>query len=121
MHSKWNAMIHIKFDKSEDGKSISLTMNGHAGYSEEGQDIVCSAASILAYTAAQIVRWMHEDGKLQNKPRIRMEPGDIQIVCTPKEDEFPEALHTYSVVQVGCRLLAQTYPEFVSLKMFGES
>ena len=114
-------MIHIKFDKSEDGKSISLTMNGHAGYSEEGQDIVCSAASILAYTAAQIVRWMHEDGKLQNKPRIRMEPGDIQIVCTPKEDEFPEALHTYSVVQVGCRLLAQTYPEFVSLKMFGES
>lgn len=96
-------------------------MNGHAGYAEEGQDIVCSAASILAYTAAQIVLWMHEEGKLQNNPHIQTEPGDIQIVCTPKEDAFQEALHTYSVLQVGCRLLAQTYPEFVSLKMFGES
>ena len=114
-------MIHIKFGKSEDGKTIDLTMNGHAGYADEGQDIVCSAASILAYTAAQVVRWMHEDGKLQNNPKINLEPGDIQIVCTPKEDALQEALHTYSVVQVGCRLLAQTYSEFVSLKMFGES
>lgn len=114
-------MIHIKFWKSEDGKSISITMKGHAGYAEDGQDIVCSAASILAYTAAQIVLWMHDEGKLQKKPNIHMEPGNIQIVCKPKEDAFPEALHTYSVVQVGCRLLAQTYPEFVSLKMFGES
>ena len=114
-------MIHIKFGKSEGGKSIALTMNGHAGYAEEGQDIVCSATSILAYTAAQIVQWMHEEGKLQKKPNIHMEPGNIQIECEPKEDAFPEALHTYSVVQVGCRLLAQTYPEFVSLKMFGES
>lgn len=114
-------MITVKFWKSDDGKSIALTMNGHAGYAERGQDIVCSAASILAYTAAQIVLWMHDEGKLKKKPNIHMEPGNIQIVCKPKEDAFPEALHTYSVLQVGCRLLAQTYPEFVSLKMFGES
>lgn len=114
-------MIDVKFGKSEDGKSLVLTLHGHAGQAEKGQDIVCSAASILAYTAAQTVVAMHEEGKLQKKPNIKLDSGDIRIVCKPHEEAFPEALHAYSVVQIGYRLLELTYPECVSLTMFGES
>ena len=40
---------------------------------------------------------------------------------TPKKASYTEALHTYYVAQVGYRLLAKDYPEYVKLTTFGES
>jgi uncharacterized protein YsxB (DUF464 family) len=44
-------MINIVF-KKKDNLFISFEINGHAGYSKSGTDIVCSAVSALAYTFA---------------------------------------------------------------------
>lgn len=112
-------MIQVKFDKSEDGKTLVLTVNGHANKAEAGRDIVCSAASILACTVAQCVTFMYEEHKLRKKPNIRLEDGDAVITCKPHKSFYAEAMHTYSVAQVGFALLAQTYPECVSIKLFG--
>lgn len=112
-------MIQVKFDKSEDGKTLVLTVNGHADFEEAGRDIVCSAASILACTVAQCVTFMHEQGKLRKKPNIRLDNGDAVITCKPCKGFFAEAMHTYSVAQVGYALLEHTYPEYVQLKQFG--
>ena len=112
-------MIQVRFEK--DGKNIILTVQGHSEQAEMGQDIVCSAASILAYTVAQMVAEMGEDGKLKKKPHIRMESGDSAITCKPTKQYFNEALHTYTVAQTGYELLAHTYPEYVRLTKFGEA
>ena len=74
-------MIQVRFEK--DGKNIILTVQGHSEQAEMGQDIVCSAASILAYTVAQMVTTMREEGKLKKNPHIRMDSGDAVITCKP--------------------------------------
>ena len=42
--------VVIKRDLS--GSIKGLSINGHSGYAKEGQDIICSAISVTAYTAA---------------------------------------------------------------------
>ena len=44
-------MINVVFTKKHNC-FVSFNINGHAGFSEEGYDIVCSAVSALAYTFA---------------------------------------------------------------------
>lgn len=114
-------MIQVRFEKSEDGKTIILTLKGHSEQAEMGQDIVCSAASILAYTVAQMVTTMREEGKLKKNPHIRMDSGDATITCKPTKQYFNEALLTYRVAQTGYDLLAHTYPEYVRVTKFGEA
>ena len=112
-------MIQVRFEK--DGKNIILTVQGHSEQAQMGQDIVCSAASILAYTVAHMVTDMDEDGKLKKKPHIRMDSGDSAVTCKPTKQYYGEALHTYTVAQKGYELLAYTYPEYVRLTKFGEA
>lgn len=113
-------MIRVRFEKSEDGKSIILSLQGHAGQAELGKDIVCASATILAYTVAQVVADLLNRGKLKKKPTIRLKPGDITVVCKPTKDAYAQAMHTYAIAQVGYALLANTYPEYVSLTPFGQ-
>lgn len=42
-------MIRIKVKQSENGDIIGFYMSGHAGFSERGTDIVCSAVSALVF------------------------------------------------------------------------
>lgn len=45
-------MIKIVITRDLSGSIKRLSINGHSGYAEEGQDIICSAISVTAYTAA---------------------------------------------------------------------
>ena len=110
-------MIQAGFAMSGDKKSLSLTVTGHAGQAAAGQDVVCAAASILVYTAAQVVQAMYEGGRLEEKPVIRLEAGDAAIVCRPTGAAFAEALHAYTVIQTGFLLLARDYPEYIQVNL----
>lgn len=109
-------MIQVQFKTN--GKYVLLTLRGHAGQAAEGQDIVCSAASILAYTVAQTVSIMQSHGKLRKNPTIRLDKGDIAVVCRPQRKSYAEAMHTYAVAQVGFALLETTYPDYIRLTPF---
>ncbi|MBO4242523.1 MAG: ribosomal-processing cysteine protease Prp [Clostridiales bacterium] len=45
-------MITVKFVRDDSRRITGVFMNGHAGYSEEGSDIVCAGASTLIFTLA---------------------------------------------------------------------
>lgn len=111
-------MIKVKFEITDDQKTIILNLSGHAKSAEYGNDTVCAAASILAYTVAQEVREMQEKGKLKKKPNIRLDEGDATITCKPVKNAFMEALHTFKVAQTGYRLLCANFPENVQLTTF---
>lgn len=113
-------MIKAQFEFDEDRGLVKLTLKGHAGMSTVGNDVICSAASILAYTVGQTVKTAYEMGKLKYKPTIKLKSGDALISCRAKADFLDEMIHTFLVVQTGYRLLASRYPNFVKLKMFGE-
>ena len=45
-------MIKVVITRDLSGSIKGLSITGHSGYAEEGQDIICSAVSVTAYTAA---------------------------------------------------------------------
>ena len=114
-------MVRAEFFTNKESGSITLKLTGHAGQDEHGKDIVCAAASILAYTVAQALQFQYEEGGLKKKPHLKLEPGDTVIIAKPKPERYEEALHTFFVAQVGYSLLANTYPQYVELSSFGEA
>ena len=55
-------MVRAEFFTNKDSGSITLKLSGHAGQAEHDKDIVCAAASILAYTVAQTLQFQYEEG-----------------------------------------------------------
>ena len=52
-------MIEIVYDRMR----LRLTADGHAGFAEAGQDIVCAAVPMLVYTLAAAVGNMDAAGQ----------------------------------------------------------
>lgn len=113
-------MITAKFRTKKFRKILIFDAIGHAGHDVEGKDIVCASASMLAWTLAQCITDMFNDGKLLKKPSMSIEDGKAYIVCKPKEEYYAEALHTYHIAQVGYNLLAHNYPDCVQMIPFGK-
>ena len=44
-------MINVSIVRDGSGFIWQFTVEGHAGYAEQGRDIICAAASVTAYTA----------------------------------------------------------------------
>ena len=96
-------MIKVTF--TEEGEKLSLRLEGHAGYAEHGNDIVCASASILAYTLASFVR------DVENSI-VDLTSGDTTIECETSDEAVTNAyLHT----KRGYQLLAFNYPQYVRL------
>ena len=115
-------MVIAKFTMDEGKKMVSLRVKGHAGQNTPGNDIICSSASILAYTVAQNIKMAETRGMLKYPPKLKMQSGDFIITCRAKDYEsYSEILHTYLVVQTGYVLLAHNYPQYVAVEMFGEA
>ena len=108
-------MIEVKFWQNKERGTVHMTMKGHAGTAPKGEDLVCAAATMLAYTVAQAMQFFYESGNLAKKPKIRLVDGNATIVATPKEDTYAEVLHTFWVAQCGIHVLAHNYPGAVRL------
>lgn len=114
-------MIKAQFEHQKEINTIIMKVEGHAGQNTKGKDVICSAASILTYTVAQYLNYVYKRGGLQKKPRIHLNDGDALIVAKPKSDFEGEVLNAFFVAEVGYSLLAQNYPQYVELTMFGEA
>lgn len=114
-------MIKAAFEQNRDTGVLKLCVKGHAGAGAYGQDIICSAASVLAYTLARCVRDADYENKLIKPPTIHMGKGNTSVVCKPKEGYTHELLHAFLVIQDGFSLLAENYPAYVKCSMFGKA
>lgn len=102
-------MITIQFD------GLKMTASGHAGFAPHGQDIVCAGISAICFAAAEYLRQMRGEGKLLQEPVILLEPGEIRLECEPKVTAEEETEHVFGMLEIGCRLIAQSYPNNVSV------
>lgn len=87
-----------------------LTMEGHAGSGEAGHDLVCSAASMLAYTLAANVYGIKKQGQAE-KVMVKLEVGNADIGCRPREQFQNIVTVIFDSVCVGFKILAESYPE----------
>lgn len=104
------AVYHRKFHR--------LSIEGHAGSGEYGHDIVCSAASILAYTLANAVLNMAECGQVRD-PKVELEAGKGEVSCrTIHKYEAPVTL-IFDTLCAGFEVLASEYPNNISYELRG--
>ncbi len=112
-------MIEVVISKREG--TLSLRLVGHAGYAERGKDIICASASILVYTVAQMMADLHEQGRMQEAPFVRLDEGDAAIRVKPNTWGMADASHAYLMAQTGFELLQSNYPEYLQLTKLGEA
>ncbi|MFR5602291.1 MAG: ribosomal-processing cysteine protease Prp [Lachnospiraceae bacterium] len=55
-------MIQVTVFQDSDKEYVGITLTGHAGYGEYGQDIVCASVSALVLNMANSVEHFTEDG-----------------------------------------------------------
>lgn len=101
-------MIHVIFSRNKELSEYSLSMNGHAGYSDMGSDIVCASASTLAYTL-----W----GFLENSPTVTEldtveRSGEMEISCIGDRKLVKTA---FRMAMLGFLQLEKAYPQCVSV------
>ena len=108
-------MISITLSTADVYGRIRLDVEGHAQQAEHGQDIVCSAVSILTYTAAQIVKNMIDRGWCIGTPTVELESGNAHIEATVSMFHYDEASAMMEVIKTGYTLLQHNYPQYVRL------
>lgn len=86
-------------------------MNGHAGYAEEGQDIVCAGASTLLYT---LVNSLERVCGLDSEKTTRIVEGED--VCA--EVILPDGCFADEAQKLRAQVVMETiYSGFISLAM----
>lgn len=72
-------MIKIVITRDLKGSIRKMAINGHSGYAQEGNDIICSAVSVTAYTAAGAL------GELAGMDGCYEESGGHMVISLPEE------------------------------------
>lgn len=93
-----------------------VTVKGHAQSGEAGHDLVCAAASALAYTLAANVANM-ADKELVQEPVMSLKPGDTEVSCQPDSDYTSTVAMVFDAVCVGFELLYDNYPAYISYEI----
>ena len=107
-------MTEVFFHSFQNG-IYQVTVNGHSGYANEGEDIVCSAISILTYTLYCKMSKMQSEDKLNGKMYVSMEKGFCTLSAKPNiknEEEFKVVI---DVIHTGFEALEQEYPDYVKI------
>lgn len=76
----------------------ALELDGHAGAGPRGRDVVCAALSILLFTLADA----------EDAAQLRLREGYARVAGGEKS--------AYELIVRGVRLLAENYPQYVSLE-----
>lgn len=101
-------MIRVTLFKSPGGNITGFSCKGHAGYAEEGSDIVCAAVSALSITCANALQSVagvepeitEKDGFLTAQLREDQLTRDSQVILKTFEQ--------------GIRDMAASYPKYIS-------
>lgn len=106
-------MIQVVYHR----KFHRLTMEGHAGSAEPGQDLVCASASILAYTLADNVMQLAKGGHARMAPVVDMVEGKTEIYLKPHSRYRSIVTLIFDSICAGFALLAHNYPAYIKFEI----
>lgn len=98
----------IKIYAEKNGDVFYISANGHAGYAENGKDIVCAAVSYQMYS---LEGWcMYHADKLR-KHSSKINDGLFEIYFEGKVGE-----QVFSMALIGLKQLQKAYPENLKIE-----
>ena len=102
-------MTNVKY--VQEGNKHSLEICGHAGYNP-GCDIVCSGASVLAYTLLETINGEEEKGNIEIRESSVSE-GEVKIIFREHTDSHDRINGIMNAIMTGYEMLADQYPNNV--------
>lgn len=103
----------VSITARKERNEYQLDIIGHAGYNP-GNDIVCSAVSILATTLAQKMQEL-EAIDVFSVMECEMDPGRVHIYAKVREGRIWRFDILFDTIMTGFALLNNTYPGYVFL------
>jgi uncharacterized protein YsxB (DUF464 family) len=105
-------MIEVSYDVAK----LSITAKGHAGYAEEGKDIVCAGVSALLFALPNafdrtLTGYVMEQDKETGYFYIM---ADMSGYCSAPRFQ---ALLIFETVWAGLELIARQYPEYLKINL----
>lgn len=107
-------MVEVILESNQKGELVGFKIEGHAGFEQKGQDIVCAAVSILAQTTAASIQEI-----LQVEPEVlRVQDGNL--ICRIGDLKEPDKkkgvqLLLESMV-LGLKETSRNYPGYLEIK-----
>ena len=102
-------MTNIYLRESNGQKEIIC--KGHSGYAVAGQDIVCSAVSILTYSFNRLAIEMDKRNKLQLNI-LKISDGEVHTLVS---DPANLIATSFFMLRMGLESLQENYPENVKI------
>lgn len=103
-------MIRVRYEK--DGEMHTLSVNGHAGYAEKGEDIVCAGVSALVYA---LIGWLENNSEDAKFVSIDERGGEAVVAC--EGDEKVAAV--FYMAAIGIESIMNIYPDHVDIEIVG--
>lgn len=107
-------MIQVKYHRFYN----KVTVEGHAGTAPKGEDLVCSAASILVHTLSANVGNMVKAG-IAVHPVSDIRDGYAKISVRAVRGHENTVASIFQAVAVGFEILEDKFPEYISFKILG--
>ncbi|HLS52370.1 MAG TPA: ribosomal-processing cysteine protease Prp [Tissierellaceae bacterium] len=111
-------MITVRIVKDCLGNIKGFNIKGHAGYAAYGEDIVCSAVSILSHTALLSLVKVAGIEEKDIKYKVEEEKGYL-IVTLPKKinkESLDKAQIILQSFELGIGSITEAYPKHVRLQ-----
>ena len=92
--------------------TAGINVTGHAGYAEQGKDIVCAAVSVLAQNLIQSIEALTGD-----EIKYRIEPGHMDIEYKDRSEQGKLLVDSFII---GINSVSESYgSEYVQLIQHG--
>ena len=101
-------MIRVRYRRNEFAHSLLVV--GHAGYSDEGKDIVCSGVSAVVYA---LLGFLHNSPDREDRLTASVDSGETMIFWRGTGADITAAFH---MALIGLAQIAQKYPDNVSME-----
>ena len=90
-------------------RSYRITMDGHAGFDMNGNDIVCHGISMLGFTLMQALIEAEADGIIKHLSQ-QIDDAHMEAVFTPVHRGKADTI--VNTILCGFKLLGNQYPDY---------
>lgn len=111
-------MIVVAVERDGAGRVIGLTVNGHAGHAQYGEDIVCAGVSALAQTA---VIGLRQVAGVEHQARSEDGFLECRLLAGASGAALDRAQAILETIVLGLKDIQQTYPKYVRVQDQGQA
>lgn len=104
-------MINARF-KEKCGNIVSAKLSGHAGASDDGYDMICSAVSAISITIANGITEI-----IKVKPEIKLKDGFLSLdLSNLSKEDLKECQILLKTMLLGLKNIEINYSEYINVE-----